>query len=86
MANEADLNEAVAGGADSVAVVFRSSGDEQLIESARKLSPKLLIVVSGAITLESVRSLAEAGADLIRVDALTQSIKAANISFQIQPG
>jgi len=86
VANEADLNEAVAGGADSVAVVFRSSGDEQLIESARKLSPKLLIVVSGAITLESVRSLAEAGADLIRVDALTQSIKAANISFQIQPG
>jgi len=44
------------------------------------------IVVSGAVTLENVRGFAEAGADLIRVDALTQSVRSMDISFQIQPG
>ena len=44
------------------------------------------IVVSGAVTLENVRGFAEAGADLIRVDALTQSVRAMDISFQIQAG
>jgi nicotinate-nucleotide pyrophosphorylase len=29
---------------------------------------------------------AEAGADLIRVDSLTQSVRAMDISFQIQAG
>jgi hypothetical protein len=33
-----------------------------------------------------VRSYAEAGANLIRVDALTQSVRAMAIGFQIQPG
>jgi len=44
------------------------------------------VELSGPITLESVRTYAEAGADLIRVDALTQSVRAMDISFQIQPG
>jgi len=44
------------------------------------------VEVSGEINLENVRSYAEAGPDLIRVDALTQSVRAKMISFQIQPG
>ena len=44
------------------------------------------IEASGLITLENVRAYADAGADLIRVDALTQSVKAMAIGFQIQPG
>jgi nicotinate-nucleotide pyrophosphorylase len=42
--------------------------------------------VAGAVTLENVREFADAGADLIRVAALTQSVRAMDISFQIQPG
>jgi nicotinate-nucleotide pyrophosphorylase len=43
-------------------------------------------VISGPITIDSARVFAEIGADLIRVDSLTQSVRAMNISFQIQAG
>jgi nicotinate-nucleotide pyrophosphorylase (carboxylating) len=56
------------------------------IAHARELSRSITIEVSGQVTLENVRSLAEAGADVIRVGALTQSVRAMAINFQIQPG
>ena len=56
------------------------------IQHARELSSSTTIEVSGSVTLENVRAYAEAGADLIRVHALTQSVRAMPISFQIQPG
>src|SRR2546421_6427700 len=56
------------------------------IDYARELSSSTTIEVSGSVTLENVRAYAEAGADLIRVHALTQSVRAMPISFQIQPG
>jgi nicotinate-nucleotide pyrophosphorylase (carboxylating) len=57
-----------------------------MIKTARELSSTASIVVAGEVTLENIRSFAEAGADLIRLDALTQSIRAMDISFQMQPG
>jgi len=42
--------------------------------------------VAGDITLVNVRKYAESGADLIRVAALTQSVRAMSISFQLQMG
>ena len=86
VSTDRDIKEAVENGADAVAIMIRSSENVDLIARVRALSPTLLIIVSGTITSESVRSFAEAGADLIRVDALTQSVKAADVSFQIQPG
>ena len=86
VSNDRDIKEAVENGADAVAIMIRSSENVDLIARVRALSPTLLIIVSGTITSESARSFAEAGADLIRVDALTQSVKAADVSFQIQPG
>src|SRR5439155_74418 len=59
---------------------------KDLIDHARKLSSGITVELSGLITFENVRAYAEAGADLIRVDALTQSVRAMDISFQIQPG
>ena len=86
VSNDRDIKEAVENSADAVAIMIRSSENVDLIARVRALSSTLLIIVSGTITSESVRSFAEAGADLIRVDALTQSVKAADVSFQIQPG
>ena len=86
VSTDRDIKEAVENGADAVAIMIRSSENVDLIARVRALSSTLLIIVSGTITSESVRSFAEAGADLIRVDALTQSVKAADVSFQIQPG
>ena len=86
VSNDRDVKEAVENGTDAVAIMIRSSENVDLIARVRALSPTLLIIVSGTITSENVRSFAEAGADLIRIDALTQSVKAADVSFQIQPG
>jgi len=87
VANEQDTREAIDNQADVLSVDGLSSNETApLIALARELSPSLTIEVAGRVNLENVRAYAEAGADLIRVDALTQSVRAMDISFQIQPG
>jgi nicotinate-nucleotide pyrophosphorylase (carboxylating) len=86
-ANERDVMEAIENGADTVAIDgLEPSAAAELVTKARGVSPNVSIVISGAVTLENVREYAQAGADVIRVDALTQSVRAMDISFQIQPG
>jgi len=84
VASDRELKEAIDNGAD--AVVIEASAATELIKTAREMSAIVAIVVSGAVTKENVRAIAEAGADLIRVNSLTQSVRAMDISFQIQPG
>jgi nicotinate-nucleotide pyrophosphorylase (carboxylating) len=85
--NERDVMEAIENGADTVAIDgLEPSAAAELVTKARGVSPDVSIVISGAVTLENVREYAQAGADVIRVDALTQSVRAMDISFQIQPG
>jgi nicotinate-nucleotide pyrophosphorylase (carboxylating) len=85
--SERELKEALENGADALSIeatdVARVS---ELILQARETSPTAAVVISGAVTTETARAFAEAGADLIRVDALTQSVRAMDISFQIQAG
>ena len=85
--SKAEASEAIESGA-GVLVVKGLAPDElaDLIHLARGLSTTVAIEASGLITLENVRAYADSGADLIRVDALTQSVKAMDIGFQIQPG
>jgi nicotinate-nucleotide pyrophosphorylase len=49
------------------------------------LSSTVAIECAGKITPANVREYAEAGAQLIRVEALTNAAPAANISFKVQP-
>lgn len=56
----------------------------RLILVSRELSPGVKVEYSGDITLETVRSYAEAGADMISIAALTNSARAMNVSFQMQ--
>ena len=87
MATEREVKDAIDNGADAVTIkVSETSAPADLIRKAREMASATSIVVSGAVTLENVRAFADAGADLIRVDALTQSVRAMDISFQIQPG
>jgi nicotinate-nucleotide pyrophosphorylase len=44
-----------------------------------------VIECSGKITPENVREYAEAGAQLIRIEALTNAAPAMSISFRVQP-
>ena len=87
VSSRSEIKEAIEAGA--TVVVLNELSAEQLrepIEYARELLPSITVEVSGDINLENVRNYAEAGADLIRVDALTQSVRAKLITFQMQPG
>ena len=87
VSTEREVKDAIDNGADAVTIIVSEiSAPTELIRKAREMASATSIVVSGAVTLENVRGFAEAGADLIRVDALTQSVRAMDISFQIQPG
>ena len=57
----------------------------RLAAVARELSSSVVIECSGKITAENVREYAQAGAQLIRVEALTSGAPAMNISFKVQP-
>jgi len=84
--SENDVREAIDAGAD-VLVIDDLSADEfgRLTAIARERSNAIAIECGGNITLVSVREYAEAGAQLIRVEALTNAAPAANISFKVQP-
>jgi nicotinate-nucleotide pyrophosphorylase (carboxylating) len=85
VASERELKDAIEAGAEAVSIDANDNA-VVMIKTARELSSTASIVVAGEVTLENIRSFAEAGADLIRLDALTQSIRAMDISFQMQPG
>ena len=53
-------------------------------ELARGLRPEIEIEATGGVTLDNVRAYAQAGADFVSVGALTHSVKAADIAFEIQ--
>jgi len=87
VSTSSEIKEAVEGGAGVLVLNgVESSAVRDRIAYARELSPSITIEISGINSVDEVRAFAEAGADLIRVDALTQSVRAMDISFQIQPG
>ena len=87
VANKGEASEAIEAGATVIVLDdLRPSEVRDLINETRGLSPDTTFEVSGSVTLENVREYGESGADLIRVPALTQSVRARNITFQMQPG
>jgi nicotinate-nucleotide pyrophosphorylase (carboxylating) len=80
---ENEVREAIGAGAD--VIVIDASEFTRLATVARELSSSVAIECTGKITPENVREYAEAGAQLIRVEALTSAAAAADISFQVQP-
>jgi len=86
VSSENDVREAVDAGADTI-VIEDLSADEfgRLATIARERSKATTIECGGNMTLANVREYAEAGAQLIRVRALTNAAPAANISFKVQP-
>ena len=86
VSSEAEVKEAVAGGADAIVIECVSAEEfARLAVIARDLSQTIAIECAGKITLDNVRAFAEAGAQLIRVEALTSAAPAASISFRVQP-
>jgi nicotinate-nucleotide pyrophosphorylase (carboxylating) len=83
---ESELREAIEAGADIVILDGFSPADvSRSVKVARDLSGAVAVECSGSIDLENVREFAEAGANLIRVESLTNSAPAKNITFKVQP-
>jgi nicotinate-nucleotide pyrophosphorylase (carboxylating) len=73
--------EAAAAGADIV--MLDNMSIEEMRQVARELGGKVLLEASGGVTLQTVRSVAETGVDVISVGALTHSARALDISLEL---
>jgi nicotinate-nucleotide pyrophosphorylase (carboxylating) len=83
---ENEVREAVGAGADVIVIEGLEAAEfGRLAGIARELSSSVAVECSGKITPENVREYAEAGAQLLRVEALTSAAAAADISFKVQP-
>ncbi len=80
----AQVEEALAAGADSILLDNMTLDD---MRRARTLASagRVLLEVSGGVTLKGVRAIAETGVDLISVGALTHSAPAVDLSMRIDP-
>ena len=79
----AEVRQALMGKAD---VILLDNMTPAMVRQAVKLiGHRALVEVSGGITLQNVRTMAEAGADRISIGALTHSAPAANISLVLTP-
>ena len=77
-----EANEAVAAGADIV--MLDNMSVEEMRRAVKSMGGRVLVEASGGITLDNVRSVAETGVDLISVGALTHSVKALDISLELE--
>ena len=83
---ENEVREAMDAGADVVVIEgLEAQQFGRLAGIARGLSDSVVIECTGKLTPENVREYADAGAQLIRVEALTSAAAAADISFKVQP-
>ena len=80
----ADVDAAVAAGAD---VIMLDNLDETAMrEALRRIGGRAKVELSGNMTVERVRALADAGADFVSVGAITHSAPAADIALEIEIG
>jgi len=76
------VEEAVKAGADAILLDNMELAD---VQKARALAgERVVLEVSGGVTLESVRAIAQAGVDVISVGALTHSARAVDLSMRIE--
>ena len=86
VSSESEMRDALTAGADIIVLEdFTVEEFSRLVQAARGLSETATIECSGNINLENARAYAEAGADLIRIESLTNAAPAMDISFKVQP-
>ena len=82
--NQGELDEAIAGGAESILLDNMSpAAAKAAVKQIRKELPGVRIEASGNMSLKTVRSYAEAGVDFVSVGALTHSAVAVDLSMRI---
>jgi nicotinate-nucleotide pyrophosphorylase (carboxylating) len=76
------LDEAKSAGAHVILLDNMSIDD--IRQARQQVGPDIKLEVSGNVSLDTVRDIAEAGVDLISVGALTHSARAADLSMKIE--
>jgi nicotinate-nucleotide pyrophosphorylase (carboxylating) len=86
VAAENEVRDAINAGADMIVIDgLEVTEFGRLAALAKEWSSSIAIECAGRITPENVCQYADAGAQLIRVEALTNAATAVDISFQVQP-
>lgn len=78
-----ELNQALAAGATRVLVDNFSLADQR--EAVERCRGRARVEISGGVTLERMPAIAATGADFVSVGALTHSVRAADLSFELEP-
>jgi nicotinate-nucleotide pyrophosphorylase (carboxylating) len=78
-----ELDEALAAGAGRVLIDNFSLADQR--EAVRRSRGRAVVEVSGGVTLERLADIATTGADFVSVGALTHTVRAADLSFEVEP-
>jgi nicotinate-nucleotide pyrophosphorylase (carboxylating) len=76
-----EVEEAIEAGADVILLDNMDASEVQ--EAVALIEGRSLTEVSGGVTLDGIRELAETGVDLISVGALTHSVTALDISLEV---
>ena len=74
--------EAVEAGADII--MLDNMNLEDMRKAVKSIHGRALVEASGGITLDNVRAVAETGVDFISIGALTHSVRALDISLELQ--
>lgn len=79
-----ELEEAIRGGAESILLDnMTPAAVKRAVKHIHEALPGVRIEAAGSMTLETVRSYAEAGVDYVTVGALTHSVTAADLSLRL---
>jgi nicotinate-nucleotide pyrophosphorylase (carboxylating) len=78
-----ELDQALAAGANRV-LIDNFSLEEQRV-AVQRCRGRALVEISGGVTLDRMPDIAATGADFVSVGALTHSVRAADISFELEP-
>lgn len=79
----AELEEALASGAGRI--LIDNFDPKEAAEAVRAAAGRVPLEASGGITLQTVRSFADAGVDYVSVGALTHSVRAVDIHLALSP-
>jgi nicotinate-nucleotide pyrophosphorylase (carboxylating) len=66
-------------------IMFDNMTPSQIFEAKELVGERAITEVSGSITLDNFESYAKTGVDVISVGALTHSVKAADLSLNLEP-
>jgi nicotinate-nucleotide pyrophosphorylase (carboxylating) len=79
----AQLEEALAAGCDRIMIDDFDAGMRR--EAVRIAAGRIPLEVSGGVSLETLRGIAEDGVDCISIGALTKHVRAIDLSMKLGP-